>query len=406
MKNIFLNYFNITFIIIFFPSFVTGIFLPNIIYFFFITINVLFNLKKIQNIILSYRKISSLFILFNILILLSSLSSTNIIHSLESSALYFTLIIYVSSIVVLFKDNKFYRTLFYLSGITVFFIISLDALFELIYGFNFFGNYAFDGRLAGLFGDRWVIGRYIVFFLPILFCLYLMESDSFNKFIRYLSIFTFFISIFVVFFSGERAAFLSMIFYLSLLLIYILNKLSYKIILTFFIIFLTMIVSPFMFQDTSQRLQDNFIKYLTNFDINQNQYLAMYTSGYKIFSDNFILGSGPNNFRFICSDEQYYESKYSCSTHPHNIPIQLLSETGIFGFLLVYTTFIYFLYKSIQLIKSRVFNKNYLAIFSLQSSIIIYLWPLMVSGNFFLSWYSYIFYLPIGIYLMYIENNK
>ena len=160
-----------------------------------------------------------------------------------------------------------------------------------------------------------------------------------------------------------------------------------------------------MFDNTSKRLQDNFLKYLTNFDINENQYLAMYTSGYKIFSDNLILGSGPNNFRYTCSENKYYQSKYSCSTHPHNIPIQLLSEVGIFGFSLVYSVFIYFFYKSIQLVRSKVLNKNNFGIFSLQCSIIIYLWPLMISGNFFLSWYSYIFYLPIGIYLMYIENK-
>lgn len=405
MKNIFLNYFNIFFIVVFFPSFVTGMFLPNFIYLLFITINFFYNFEKIKIIIFNYRKISFLFILFYFLILLSSLSSNHVLHSLESSALYFTLLIYVSSIIVLFKNNKSYRIIFYLSGIIVFLIISLDALYELVYGHNFFGNSAFEGRLAGLFGDRWVIGRYIVFFLPILFGIFLMELDSLNKIVKFFSIFIFFISILVVFFSGERAAFISMTLYLCLLLIYLIGKVSYKMIFCFVLVFSIMIISPFMFDNTSKRLQDNFLKYLTNFDINENQYLAMYNSGYKIFSDNLILGSGPNNFRYTCSENKYYQSKYSCSTHPHNIPIQLLSEVGIFGFLLVYSVFIYFFYKSIQLVRSKVLNKNNFGIFSLQCSIIIYLWPLMISGNFFLSWYSYIFYLPIGIYLMYIENK-
>ena len=135
-----------------------------------------------------------------------------------------------------------------------------------------------------------------------------------------------------------------MTFYLCLLLIYLIGKVSYKMIFCFVLVFSIMIISPFMFDNTSKRLQDNFLKYLTNFDINENQYLAMYNSGYKIFSDNLILGSGPNNFRYTCSENKYYQSKYSCSTHPHNIPIQLLSVSwDIWIFIGLFCIYLFFI---------------------------------------------------------------
>ena len=406
MKNIFLNYFNIFFIVIFFPSFVTGVFLPNFIYFLFISINILFNFHKIKLLIFTYKNISIMFIIFYLLLLTSSFLSNYIIHSLNSSLLYFTYIIYVAAIIILFFEKKFYRILFLICGVISFFIISLDGLYELVNDENLLGYYAFEGRIAGLFNERWVVGRYLTFFLPILFGVFLIEINSFNKTFKLFSISTFLLSILVVFFSGERAAFLSMILYLVFLIFYFIRKISFSKIIastSFLIIF---VITPFTFSETNKRLQDNFIKYLTNYDVNENQYYAMGSTAFKIFIDKPLIGAGPNNFRYSCSEDVYNISKYSCSTHPHNIPIQLLAETGILSFLIFYSVFIYFLIKSVILIKEKKFNNFSLGIYSIQCSIIIYFWPIMISGNFFLSWYGFIFYLPIGMYLMYIKENK
>ena len=123
-----------------------------------------------------------------------------------------------------------------------------------------------------------------------------------------------------------------------------------------------------------------------------------------MFIDNPILGIGPNNFRYICSEPLYNVSKWSCSSHPHNITFQLLSEIGIIGFGLVFSVFGYFLFKSIKIVISKKFSLKALGIYSLQCSIIIYLFPLMVTGNFFLSWYGFIYYLPISLFIIY--SNK
>ena len=72
------------------------------------------------------------------------------------------------------------------------------------------------------------------------------------------------------------------------------------------------------------------------------QHTHHYITAYRMFLDNKILGVGIKNFRHFCSNEKYIVSGLSCSTHPHNTYIQILSETGIIGFLFLIITLIYF----------------------------------------------------------------
>ena len=46
-------------------------------------------------------------------------------------------------------------------------------------------------------------------------------------------------------------------------------------------------------------------------------------------------------FRVICKDEKYATGVTPCMTHPHNFYIQLLAETGIIGFLFLFSALIY-----------------------------------------------------------------
>ena len=131
----------------------------------------------------------------------------------------------------------------------------------------------------------------------------------------------------------------------------------------------------------------------------------MFQSALQMFQDHPILGVGPNNFRKECQLDKYNFSNFSCNTHPHNIPIQLLAETGIIGFIFVYVVFFYFVYVLFKIARLN-FNIKLFGIYSIICSIIINLWPLIPSGNFFLSWYCIIFYLQIGLYLAFYSIFK
>jgi O-antigen ligase len=50
-----------------------------------------------------------------------------------------------------------------------------------------------------------------------------------------------------------------------------------------------------------------------------------------IFEQFPILGIGPGNFRYLCTDLIQFDLGYTCHNHPHNFYLQILSETGSLG---------------------------------------------------------------------------
>ena len=133
-----------------------------------------------------------------------------------------------------------------------------------------------------------------------------------------------------------------------------------------------------------------------------------YSSAYRMFLDNKLLGVGIRNYRNFCHNPKYITHHLSCSTHPHNTYVQLLSETGIIGFSFGLILFFYFVFKMFIHLKGILFKKKYL--FSdfqicILASILITIWPLAPSGNFFNNWISIIYYIPIGLLFNSIQNQ-
>ena len=87
--------------------------------------------------------------------------------------------------------------------------------------------------------------------------------------------------------------------------------------------------------------------------------------------------------------------------------LQSLSEIGLIGTSFVYFVFLFFIYKIFTQIKrSLQFDLHTLGFLSIKSAIVLNLWPIIPSGNFFLSWYGFIYFLPISFYFFYYKNNK
>ena len=70
-----------------------------------------------------------------------------------------------------------------------------------------------------------------------------------------------------------------------------------------------------------------------------------------MFLDKKLLDIVEENksFRYKCSDPKFETSKSSCSTHPHNTYFQLLAETGILGFLIIFLIFLYLFFFIIKI---------------------------------------------------------
>jgi hypothetical protein len=124
------------------------------------------------------------------------------------------------------------------------------------------------------------------------------------------------------------------------------------------------------------------------FHIFPSSHRDLFYTAIDIFKDNIIFGSGPKTFRFLCSKQEYYRSFNGCSTHPHNIYLQLLSEIGIIGSSFV---IIFFIIAALNFFRNNQNNSNHL----FYLAIILNLWPFITTGNFFNNWISIIYFMPI-----------
>lgn len=405
-KHSFLEKYNYLFLILFFPSFVAGVFIANCVIGITILINLVFNSKEFITILKKNVNLSYLFLLFYILLITSSLLSNYIFFSLGSSFLYFNYLLYIFLFLIILKLYSRAEVIFLISGLITFLILSLDAIYEFSFGQNLLGFSAQDGRISSFFNDRWVIGSYLVRILPILVGIFLINYKLFKKNIRYLIYLVFILSAIVIVLSGERKAFLLLILYTFILYIYFF-KCSKRLRLFFIPIIILFISIPFLFDESSKRLKFQLIHHTTNFNVFENQYYALYSTSYEMFIQNPIIGIGPNNYRKSCFDREYVQSYYSCSTHPHNTLLQTLSEIGLIGTSFVYFVFLFFIYKIFTQIKrSLQFDHHTLGFLSIKSAIVLNLWPIIPTGNFFLSWYGFIYFLPISFYFFYYKNNK
>ena len=135
-------------------------------------------------------------------------------------------------------------------------------------------------------------------------------------------------------------------------------------------------------------------------------YFNLYKSGYQVFKNYPIFGVGNKNYRIESCDNFEKEHKnekyedYLCTTNPHQIYFELLSEHGIVGTLIILLIFF-------KLIFSKIFsvlkNSNYIQIGSMIFLLLTFL-PIIPSGSFFNDFAITIF--AINLSLFYASNKK
>jgi O-antigen ligase len=202
--------------------------------------------------------------------------------------------------------------------------------------------------------------------------------------------------------TGERMNF---IFLTSLFLILSFVVLFYKkqlkkfflLILLLFIIF----ISAFNFSKTVETRYNEFGSIAKN--ITSSSWWKLYNSAYRLWLNKPLTGYGLKNYRVNCdlelTDINPENIHQLCSTHPHNLYLELLSETGLIGLALFLSFFFLFFKKIFKKIKFNLKDENILIIISCSISIFLILWPIKTSGSFYTSWNGLFLWMLLGIVL-------
>jgi hypothetical protein len=256
------------------------------------------------------------------------------------------------------------------------------------------------------------MGSYLSRLFPLLFALFLIKKKL--KYEIYFIGILFILVDILIFMSGERASFfflnLSTIFIIFLIKEYQKFRLVTFIIAIIFVLILSLNspkLNERMFQGPAEDM--GLVKNSKESVIFSKVHDSLIRTAYKMFKDRPIFGHGPKMFRIICEDEKYANVAISCLTHPHNFYVQLLAETGIIGFLFLFSTFLYVIFTALKQFKSIIFRqKRPLSDYQvcLLAGILITIWPLTTNGNFFNNWLMIVYSLPVGFYLQSFYSKK
>ncbi len=332
------------------------------------------------------------FFLFIVFMLFGNIIfSENYISSIIRSLNIIKLVIFSYCLLYLFENlENFYQNL-----LKIIFFLIVTIILSMIYqyfngsifGHSFMTNHGFS--LSGFFKEEYIAGS-------VLSKLFLISLPLFFEF-KYKNIIILNYILLVLFFillANQRTA---IIMSFGAVIIYFLfeNKINIKkkILLIFApVLFFCIILF------SNNHLYDKFInKTLSQFNLNVKQnenftynfkntiWGAHFLTAIEIFKDNKFSGSGLKTFRIVCGKDKYskIDSKnkdYRCSTHPHNIYLELLAETGIIIFLIFTGFLLYFTFLGMKkIIENKVYYVNCFSVF------FILFWPIQTTGSLFSS---------------------
>lgn len=313
-----------------------------------------------------------LFFLINILFSVDPYLSFNSMIGFIRYYIFFLAIIFALKKIKNFRIN-FLKILF----LTILFV-TIDSYIQFFFYQDIFGFKIINNRLSGPFGAEQVVGAYLSKLIFLSF-LYLVIKKTDIKVILTVALPIFFL----VVLSQERSS--SIMFLLSLTLFFIfcsIRPLLKLALLSSILIFL------FLLFNYSNIFKERFISEPAKY-YKDNHHKAHFLTAIEIFKNNKITGSGVKTFRVECQKSEYanINSIYSenrCTTHPHNFYLEVLSETGILGIVILLILNLYIL---LQIIKNYLNKKKYRnEILLLFCNFFILFWPLQITGAFFSSW--------------------
>jgi len=320
----------------------------------------------------------------------------------------------------LVERKKIHLKLFFISCFICSIFVCFDIFYQFINGKDIFG-YEIVGngrRLSGPFGDELIAGGYIQRFSIFSFFIIPLFYNHYSK-----SLLKYFLPlIFVIFFtglilSGNRMP--TLLFIFTVFLIFIFQKQVRKYLLYFVIIFSITFSSFYHLNSKVKRSSDNFynqvskiVTIVINKDFNNEnspQYLKEFSSFYETWLLNKYTGGGIKGFRYHCHLRKNIKenSSFICNMHPHNYYLEILTELGLFGSIIVLILFYNVLYLSFfkkYFLQSTLKHNNIIVPFIFL--FIVEIFPLKSTGSFFTTGNTTYLFLIISILIGLIREHN
>ena len=328
---------------------------------------------------------------------------------------------------------------FFLSAGLVPVLLSLDIIYQYIFGFDIIGIKSQPGNYnSGFFGDELIAGGFIKNFCFFsIFCLtFFFKKKNNLRFI--LTILVICILGSGILFSGNRMPLI--LFFVGLLLIFIISKELKKILFTSFIVLF--IIFGFIGSFDS-KISTKYLSYYVNakvilglehqekrykkktfeheevrssvsieekepwqrfinnpewegkplkddFEFSwpmQNEldsHTKLYATALDVWGKNKIFGNGIKSFRQDCKHFLLHKKNRLCSNHPHNYYLEILTDLGILGLaslIIIALLFIIFLVKNYKFLRSN--NIENIFLLAATISLILEAFPIKSSGSIF-----------------------
>ena len=427
-----LNVFFSSFVLLSIPVFfIVGTFFANLIIFLIALYLFIFERKYFLKI---NKKIYYYLFFILIFFLINSFFSNDKFITFFKSISYLRFFLFCLGIYLILNSiNRSLKNNLFTICISIIFFVIFDTILQFISGKDIFGfesdnNYL---RLSGPFGDELIVGFFILYYGSI--CLfYCLSIETKKKNLLFFAL-LYLIGI-TVFLTGERASFLSFVVFLFILFLLSKNR-RVSLLITFLAISLSIVIIFFNSEKLSKKysfshiiqnhnieysekkikseknisnqkkqnpesyeksfISESILKYYKG--LLNSHWVAHYRGGIQVFKNNLFFGSGFKTFRSECFIYKNNEN-IICTIHPHNIYVELLSDTGIIGFF-IFVLFISFI--SYEFFKrKRYLNFETAVIFSI---FITFLFPFKPHGSLFSTNYAFIFFL-ITSHLIYSIN--
>jgi hypothetical protein len=368
-----------------------------------------------QNIGLQYYKktFSKLFLIFCLFLIFSSITSEYVVHSVKNTGFYFRYGILILSIWYLLDYYPRFKLLFFYFVLITLSVVIIFSFFQIF----IMDNHVSDYRISGLFGEELIQGSFLLRITPIFIIFYFYNKLILSGRFQVLFLLILILSFILIILSGERSTFFLTSLGIFLMLVFFRISLSrvFILILLFFSIF---ILTINLYPKSKERLIDStFNQVFEKQNSSGKTRIYLFSEGHQnhlktaflIFKEHYFKGVGVRNFRLECRKNIYDNvGRYHCTTHPHNTYMQLLSETGLIGFLFFITFLVFIFRKFVKFLKIIYSNKKKLNIPLMCTFVLIFInfFPFVPTGSFFNNWMSTVYLIPVSILLHELSIEK